>query len=347
MRNIQVHKYTVNANFPGYYYPIFSLVILRENDRNTMGRIIGYSGNDKVIIQSKAGKRHKLKYSDVVFYEDPHQPVMTLKEVERLARKYINYYSDESNLVKVDGDEYLIDNKVQIIFDTDQIYDHPGGVMAVCLLEDYSAYEFNVLLPFIQYAKKNQIKKLLLHEVAHLLAKPYHGHDDLWYDICKTIGGDTREVVPVSEIVLAQIREIKRPPGWVDTYEGIDVKLWEKLAHLSYESNLARMGLVLDETDVISDLGYYGSAHDMGIDFESDLRWFEHLDMINQDVGAKDPLYILNVLDKYVAELIKLGANKDNRDKLNEDDSAFVVRSLVKLKRIQSILNSDFRDLID
>ena len=347
MRDIHVCKYQVRSNFPGFYYPVFSLVILRENNRNTLGRIVGYDGNDKVIVQSKSGKRHNLKYSDVVFYEDPHEPAMTLKEVERLARKYADYYSQEANLVTIAGQDYLIDNKVDIVFDTDRVYDHPGALMAVCMREDYSGYEFNLLIPFLQYANKKQIKKLILHEVAHLIAKPYHDHDNLWYAICKTIGGDTRELVPISETAIANIKEFKMPADWTETFEGVDTKLWTKVMELSLSTNLARMGLVLNETKILPDYGFYGTAHEMGIHFESKLRFFGMLNEIPDEVMHEvSPRHTINILNKYVAELITLGSNKDIRDNLEENDRKFVESGLLKLHKIKKILRSEFKDFL-
>ena len=345
MRSINICKYEVNANFPGYYYPVFSLVIVRENNQNIMGRIIGYSGNDKVIVQSKSGKRTKLKYSDVVFYEEPREPVMTLKEVERLARKYVNYYSKESNLIIVNDREYLIDSKVDIIFDTDQIYDNPGGVMATCL--NYTTLEFNILVPYLQYASKNQIKKLLLHEVAHLIVGSHLGHDHTWQTVCDIIGGDSRIYVPNSELSYFQVRELVVPDDWTSVYEGVDYKLWAKLAHLSYKANLRMLGLLFNYgDDVLRDFGYY--VTDKGpLALESDLVLFERLHLLEQGVMYGNPLRILKALNAFVTKLIKLASDKDNRDNLAEADRKFVVRSLKTLKEIKSILNSDFKDLIN
>ena len=73
MRLVDINKYKVPVTFGGFYYPIYSLVIVREKNKNVLGRIVAYHGQNKVVVKTKTGNLRKLKYSDVVFYEDPHK----------------------------------------------------------------------------------------------------------------------------------------------------------------------------------------------------------------------------------------------------------------------------------
>ena len=119
MRNIKVIKYGVPVSFGGFYYPIYSLVIIHEDGKNTLGRIIGYDGLDRVQIKSKSGKLYNLKYSEIIFYEDPHEPLMTLPEFQRSANKIIDQYRDEP--ISINGEEYIIDFGVDFQYDTELV----------------------------------------------------------------------------------------------------------------------------------------------------------------------------------------------------------------------------------
>ena len=211
MRLITINKDSVSADFPGFNYPVYSRVIVNENGKEAIGKIIGYSGLDTVLVESNSGKQHTLNYSDIVFYEEPTKPTITLAEVESLARKYIDHYSKKSNAVTVNGKDYYIDIPVSVIFDNAQINDQPGALMAACSRDDSSGYDFIMLVPYIQYADQNQIEKLILHEVAHLITGPHRQHDSLWLNICKTIGGDTRKSMPLPDIALNQIKYQELP----------------------------------------------------------------------------------------------------------------------------------------
>lgn len=52
--------------------------------------------------------------------------------------------------------------------------------------------EISLSRAFLELYSREQVRQLALHEIAHALAGPGHGHGAHWRDICLAIGGDGR-----------------------------------------------------------------------------------------------------------------------------------------------------------
>ncbi len=72
-----------------------------------------------------------------------------------------------------------------------------------------------------------QITRTILHEVAHALVGPGHGHDGVWREVCLRIGGDARRhgggLMPEGKWVAScpacnrrftRVRRPRNPEGW-------------------------------------------------------------------------------------------------------------------------------------
>ena len=228
MRLISVNKLEVKSNFGGFYYPVYSLVIVNEDGKNTLGRIIGYSGDDKVKVKSKSGNVHLLKYSDVVFYEEPHKPVLSLPEFERLANKVINKYRKEPLTVYFDN--FSIDFDVDFSYSTETPDNDFNTVAAICDRDSTNKTSFNISMPYLQYASLDQIKEVILHEVAHLLAPIGEEHGPTWKAIYITMGGNGNEFIDTAEVTIDNVSRLKLPAEWSDKRYGVEIKYWDQLA---------------------------------------------------------------------------------------------------------------------
>lgn len=263
MHLINISKYAVKANFPGYYYPLFSLVIVREDDKDILARIIGYDGNNGVIVHAKSGKKYKLKYHEVVFYEDPHEPIMTLKEIERYAYKYVNKYSKES--ITILDKDYIIHDDVRIVFDTESgAAGQPTALGSVCLrYTNPFYYEFRLSVPFLQYANKKQIKEIILHETAHIIAGEGvdygNHHGPTWRDIYLAMGGNGKATVEIKDAAYLGLYFTELPSDWEEsTHYDIPRSKWTEFTKfINRNINIGKLCLDLDVGDkLLSDNGY-------------------------------------------------------------------------------------------
>ena len=230
MRHVCLHKAKVPVSFGGYYYPIYSLVIVHEKGKNVLGRIVGYHGLHKVIVKTKTGHLHEIKYSDVIFYEDPHQPEMTLSEFQRTSNKVIDKY--RKTPVTIDGKDYIIDFKVVFVYDTEYVGNTTTSLAAVCNIGYSSMHQFEIKVPYLQWADRKQINEIILHEVAHLLADPGEQHGPIWKAIYLAMGGNGEELIDAADVTLANLESIELPEDWRTIIHKVDLKYWEQLSKL-------------------------------------------------------------------------------------------------------------------
>ena len=65
--------------------------------------------------------------------------------------------------------------------------------------------QIGLSLAYIKVATKDEIKNTVLHEIAHAIVGPGHGHDDVWKAVFIGIGGDGSRCM--SERVSQALRE--------------------------------------------------------------------------------------------------------------------------------------------
>ena len=53
---------------------------------------------------------------------------------------------------------------------------------------DYTNKIISLSRHYVRYAKENHIRDTLLHEIAHALVGPFHGHDAVWRKKAREIG---------------------------------------------------------------------------------------------------------------------------------------------------------------
>ncbi|QOQ39666.1 SprT-like domain-containing protein [Trueperella pecoris] len=60
---------------------------------------------------------------------------------------------------------------------------------------NHSRKTISLSRPLIELYSPEQVRLLVLHEVAHAIVGPTHGHDEIWREACVRIGGDGRTSV--------------------------------------------------------------------------------------------------------------------------------------------------------
>ena len=345
MRSIKINKYEVNANFPGYYYPLFSLVILHEKGENTLGRITGYKGNHSVEVSAKSGKKYVLKYHEVVFYEEPHEPVMTLKEVETLAFRYINKYR---KAILVDDDSFKVNTDTDLLFDTSSVtfgsYTALGSVCPRNKNGKIAAYEFRLLIPFLQYANKNQIKEVILHEIAHIMVgnKYDNGnwHGRTWRAVYYAIGGNGKATVNISDAAYLGLYYQKLSTNWEPAEQfGVPRNKWRELLSVILSDELKFPSLCSALNVELFGAGSGNIYESVANLIYSILPYARADDQKAEIYEVKETFGILyDLVIEVNDKLILLSRSEIN-------DSELYSNSLPLLNKLHSLLKSDFREL--
>lgn len=52
--------------------------------------------------------------------------------------------------------------------------------------------EISLSQPLMELFNEDQVRKVVLHEIAHALVGPGHNHDRVWKQMCASIGGDPK-----------------------------------------------------------------------------------------------------------------------------------------------------------
>lgn len=68
---------------------------------------------------------------------------------------------------------------------------------------------------FVASARPEAVRGVLLHEIAHALVGPGHGHDAVWRAMCRAIGGDTAVCARTEGMPLGPWRAVCRGCGQV------------------------------------------------------------------------------------------------------------------------------------
>ena len=223
MLPISVDKFEVKSSFPKYNYPLYSLVIVNEDGRNVIGKIIKYTRQGTgIVVRSSTGKEHILPPESIVYYEDTKAPEVSLRYVESETYKLLNHYKKNPAILN-DEDYYFVDADYTVRFETEQIDTSGMGRSAIACV---SGLDLIYLIPFLQHSNKKQIDDVIKHEVAHALT-PGEGHSAVWRDVCLTIGGTGQATIKAPEESYTKI-----PRTWVDPTNSVPEGLWADLGEL-------------------------------------------------------------------------------------------------------------------
>ncbi|MGV9181964.1 SprT-like domain-containing protein [Arcanobacterium canis] len=62
----------------------------------------------------------------------------------------------------------------------------------------YAAKKITISQALVELYTPQEVRAVILHEIAHALVGPGHAHDKVWQRTCLTIGGDGRTRLPVN-----------------------------------------------------------------------------------------------------------------------------------------------------
>ena len=203
MRTINVNKALVDSDFKGFRFRLYSFVRYRYADRNLVpgnGQILELGSDSAKVLNQRKSKLEDIDYSDM---HDPiasSLPKMTLPAIEKRIQNYIKKH--QKTPVTIDGVDYILPKpaNLTINFELAMLSTNPHNMGSARI--DGSDLTITMLVPYLQYAKPGTINKVILHEVAHLLAGMDAGHGKLWEDICVAIKGAVK--APMTDFIRAR-----------------------------------------------------------------------------------------------------------------------------------------------
>ena len=307
MRLIKVTKALVNSDFTGFRYQLYSTVRYNYSDRNLIpgtGQLLELNINSAKVFNYRKNKIEIVNYSDM---HDPiavNLPKMMLPAIEKRAINYIKKY--QRSPVIIDGISYILPKpaNLQINFELSMLSSDPNCMGSA--RRAGSDLTITLLVPYLQYAKPSDINKVILHEVAHLLAGMDAGHDKLWEQICLEIKGSVK--APLTSFTQARG---KVSPANVYTRGSYAYSLINDIASCPIFTDADAISEVLDfiKLHSNSDLTKYQASYYVNI-FSNNL-----LDIANWD-KFNDRLVLMYNLFRQFNLALKL-INYSDKDKYN------------------------------
>ncbi len=159
----------VTADFAGAAYPPGTEVsFMTKTDGTLHGTVQGLLPR-RARVATQQGTLWKVPYSLLTVIEPTQGPAMLLTEVATLGKQLIREHEDNSGL-KVGW---------QLAFD---LAPARGGSCR------YSDQQITLSVTYCLKASKEEIVDTILHEIAHAIVGPKHGHDATWKAAARQIG---------------------------------------------------------------------------------------------------------------------------------------------------------------
>ena len=153
---------TVTANFPGAAFPPETKVAFTDNGTTFNGTVIELKLRcAQVATQNRT--LSKVPYELLTLTQPAEKPAMTLPEIETLAKQLIRKHEKESGLQP--GWQFRFDLAAS-----------RGGV---CW---HRKKLITLSVTYCLKAWKAEIEDTILHEIAHAIVGPGHGHDAVWQE---------------------------------------------------------------------------------------------------------------------------------------------------------------------
>ena len=159
----------VTADFAGVAYPPGTEVsFMTKTDGALHGTVQGLLPR-RARVATQQGTLWKVPYSLLTVIEPTQEPAMLLTEVATLGKHLIRKHEDNSGLKA----------GWQLAFD---LAPARGGSCR------YSDQQITLSVTYCLKASKEEIVDTILHEIAHAIVGPKHGHDATWKAAARQIG---------------------------------------------------------------------------------------------------------------------------------------------------------------
>jgi predicted SprT family Zn-dependent metalloprotease len=159
----------VTADFAGAAYPPGTEVsFMTKTDGTLHGAVQGLLPR-RARVATQQGTLWKVPYSLLTVIEPTQEPAMLLTEVATLGKHLIREHEDNSGLKA--GWQFAFD-----------LAPARGGSCR------YSDQQITLSVTYCLKASKEEIVDTILHEIAHAIVGPKHGHDATWKAAARQIG---------------------------------------------------------------------------------------------------------------------------------------------------------------
>ena len=159
----------VTADFAGASYPPDTKVsFTTKTDGTLYGTVQGLLPKGAQVA-TQQGTLWKVPYSLLTVIEPVHAPAMLLTEVATLGKQLIREHEVKSGLKA--GWQFAFD-----------LAPARGGACR------YSDQQITLSVTYCLKASKEEIVDTILHEIAHAIVGPKHGHDATWKMVARRIG---------------------------------------------------------------------------------------------------------------------------------------------------------------
>ena len=152
---------TVTANFPGAAFPPETKVAFTDKNGTTFNGTVIELSPRRAEVATQDGTHWKVPYPLLTVTQPAEKPAMTLQEIETLAKQLIRKHEKESDLEP--GWQFRFD-----------FASSRGGVCK------YTEKLITLSVTYCLKAWKAEIEDTILHEIAHAIVGPGHGHDTVW-----------------------------------------------------------------------------------------------------------------------------------------------------------------------
>ena len=159
----------VTANFAGAAYPPGTKVSFITNTGGTLHGTVQGLLPQRAQVATQQGTLWKVPYSLLTVTEFTHKPAMSLTEVAARGKQLIREHEDNSGLKA--GWHFAFD-----------LAPARGGSCR------YSDQQITLSVTYCLKASREEIVDTILHEIAHAIVGPKHGHDATWKAAARQIG---------------------------------------------------------------------------------------------------------------------------------------------------------------
>lgn len=160
---------TVSSKFQGAAFPPGTEVAFYDKRKNKLhGKVQGLFLRS-ARVASRDGTLWKVPYGRMEIVEICSNPVMTLPEIESFGKQLIHEHETEYGL------EYGWNFG----------FDLAPARAGVCR---YKEKQITLSVTYCLKATKAEIRNTILHEIAHAIVGPNHGHNAVWKTVAKKIG---------------------------------------------------------------------------------------------------------------------------------------------------------------